>query len=256
MQIDQGLSGLTLGSKGKPDPTGVVTVRVGNEQNGGPQEFHVKRSVLCATSGFFKGSQNPAWSQPEGLNLVDDDPEIFKRYMEFLHTDRCFVGDAWEAGRWGEGFHTLVRLYVFGLRILDEEFQDEIMCKLCNSVDRCHPRPPFPDRETIALIYAETHTSAKIRPFIIDVVTWSLDGERDELVTLGPDLGDEFMADLIKGLLRYRDYYEADSNRIASGLPRRQPVDLPHLGIYPWHGLYMYTQYRRYRSPEYRENRL
>jgi hypothetical protein len=182
-----------------PDLTGeIITVRVGTQEKGGISVFSVHQNVLSSSSPFFQAANKPEWFNGDGIDLPEDDPEIFKMYLGYLYTGTCYVDE-----RYCVFYHTLAQAYVFGEKILDTEFQDSIMGLL---LSRCgYVNPLIPGKETIALIYDKTPHGSPARRFIVDLCTWSVPEDWDGLGTLAEDVGDEFVTDLLSSVLRHRE---------------------------------------------------
>ena len=101
-----------------------IKVRAGTDN---PVDFNVHEEVIRSSSNFFDKAMSAAWKEAkEGVvSLPEDEPEIFKLYLQWLYNDTipCEEKGPDHADH-VEEYLRLSKAYVLGDKLQDGDFQN------------------------------------------------------------------------------------------------------------------------------------
>ncbi|KAH7138018.1 hypothetical protein B0J11DRAFT_513407 [Dendryphion nanum] len=206
----------------------LITVIVGPDSDDNDEEskdlqdelqetFYVHQHAICAASPFFANAMKPEWASsrpdPRTITLPEDDPAAFSIYMSYLYAKELPILNESTAsqpttpeGKYRDidnGYHNLAYAYVLGERLMDPAFKNAIIDAY---VLYARGSPPakrcYPSNEEIRILYEGTHEDSPIRKLLIDI--WTARGKW-EWVQMDPDLPNEFLMEVTKGLLKSRE---------------------------------------------------
>ena len=163
--------------------------------------------MLRKASKFFDAALKKEWKEGEKriVTLPDDNPDSVYAYIQWLYGRKLFVKTTNNQGE--PIFEPLATLYVLGEKLLDGDFQDNVLSKLF--------APTFaedsfwPGDKATSIIYRGTPPSSPARRLFVD--SWARFGfsrwiERDKDGRW--EVHDEFKTDLIEALLKNRSVNE------------------------------------------------
>ncbi|KAF7682229.1 hypothetical protein GT037_001205, partial [Alternaria burnsii] len=113
-----------------PDLSGeTIVVQVGNEV------IHVHECLISSSSEFFKNATKPEWrTESRPIDLSDEQPDIFKRYCQWLYTGFIAPGPPGPPAE--SSFRCLAYMYVLGEKIIDYEFQNAVIQAMMSDISR------------------------------------------------------------------------------------------------------------------------
>lgn len=117
----------------------IVTIKAGS--GGRTQDFHVHEDVIKDGSSFFRAAFDRKWREGQSriLELPDDKPATVFGYLEWLYSGQVKFEAQQElsSGERGIQDNDLSRMYVFGKKLQDDAFCDEVMKRSLMAVTRC-----------------------------------------------------------------------------------------------------------------------
>lgn len=160
----------------------------------------VHKSLITEDSKFFCSVVKSVWNksgeaQPT-VDLTDEDPEIFKIYMEFLYGDLVHINV--KADRNAE-YKTLFKAYVFGEKIMSNNFQNAVM----SAIIKFKATGKFPDFHLAPIVYRGTPANSPLRKLLLDFVAKRAQNTWNVQELYGLDCP-EFLSDVIVALLNER----------------------------------------------------
>ncbi|GME38523.1 BTB/POZ domain containing protein [Neofusicoccum parvum] len=166
-----------------------VIVEVGSSHT----EFSVDEVRLAKYSGFFMGAMNGHFmeSKTRMIPLHEDDPDIFKHLVDWVHTGKLDRRDENAEGarkhkeidgksvrsededeQLLRGVQELFRLWILGDKLQMPEIQNAITRELIDMATRdgrtC-TRIQIPDNETLELVYDNSLDTSPLRSLAIDM---------------------------------------------------------------------------------------
>ncbi|KAJ4300774.1 hypothetical protein N0V90_002862 [Kalmusia sp. IMI 367209] len=140
----------------------MLKLAVGPADTDGSKAIFVHENVLCATSAFFKNAIKSVWKElreePETINLFDDNFEIVNAYIHWLYFQKLPIPD-------DEYFIFLARAYVFGEKIMDISFKNDLMAGM---IALCNKSNKFPSK-VMNIIYEGTIGGSPMRRLLVDI---------------------------------------------------------------------------------------
>ncbi|EMD61121.1 hypothetical protein GGP41_010024 [Bipolaris sorokiniana] len=133
----------------------IITLNVKNSA-GGTESFHVHQGVLCKSSKFFQNAMKQEWTRlkdkPSVIDLPDECTETVKIYIEWLYLDKNPIkrhkkGKEMQAGDSEKIYVLLAKAYVFGEKIIDPKYKNEMLINI----------------ESISIIYKGTPSNSPLR---------------------------------------------------------------------------------------------
>lgn len=152
--------------------------------------FRVHENVL-RQSPFFANALKPEWVLARGgkpIDLEEENPDTFAAYVQWLYShqvDHQYPDEV----EWA-------KKYVFGEKMMDREFQDDVMNAMLGTwIDKGE----FPaDVEMISTIYNGTPEGSPVRKLLVDFWRYA-DNAKDGFVRL--DYARKAPADFVSDLL-------------------------------------------------------
>lgn len=189
-----------------------VIVRVGSVTNS--EDFHVHEQRLAASSPYFEAAFDKHYKDgAEGapLELPDDDPTTFQLYAHYVY-DKSSIRDLDLSTDMRhtvyDTFLDLLQAYIFGEKVQNSGFQNEVMNRILKCMRDMHNPPtgqkPAPTehivRPLIELLYPSLPPDAIGRGLAVEtfIVLWS---HSDKLQTFVPDLSRELLTEIAEMLL-------------------------------------------------------
>jgi hypothetical protein len=203
-----------------------IIVRVGGLTNS--QDFHVHPARLAATSPYFAGLLDEHIEDDAPLELPQDDPIVFQLYAHYMYDKRSVASldlstsnaalDSPSAAY--DTYIDLLQAYIFGEKIQDPDFSDEIMNRILQCIGNMHnsktsPKsvdddndddlPPSSSSENIVrplveLLYPSLPPDSIGRGLVVEtfIVLWS---HSDMLQNFVPHLSRELLTEIAEMLL-------------------------------------------------------
>ncbi|KAF2167853.1 hypothetical protein M409DRAFT_22000 [Zasmidium cellare ATCC 36951] len=187
----------------------VISIVVGTEAQ---ETFTVHETVLSERSGFFKAAISKRW-RPGGdgkIYLPEDDPSAAGAYFEWLYSSKIASKDdrpepvtKVEQADMRAEFELLVQMYVFGEKVLDDDFCNAVLSamllKMENDDAKCIW---YPHRNAIRILYEGTSQDCPARKMMVKLyadsgyVAWFMEDDVSD--------SEEFLRDLCMELLNRR----------------------------------------------------
>jgi hypothetical protein len=147
---------------------------------GGDHEvFGVHQGLLCRSSSLLKNAMKPEWQDkredPACFDLTQDEPEPVALYVRWLYHSEVQIKLP-KAGSYNRDkaspelqrtYISLAQAYVFGERIIDIKYKNEIMLRLLE-VEQASGWTPGP--EAAAIIYEGSPARSPMRRLISDLI--------------------------------------------------------------------------------------
>ncbi|EUC35097.1 hypothetical protein COCCADRAFT_91597, partial [Bipolaris zeicola 26-R-13] len=155
----------------------IITLKVKNTA-GGTDNIHVHQSVLCQSSSFFQNAMKKEWAgskdKPHVINLPEDCTETVKIYIEWLYsneipaklymTHKANKSNGEQEAREAEkNFIVLAKAYIFGEKIIDSVFTEEVSEKMQEILATSMG---WPTAECVKMIYEWTPSNSPLRRLI------------------------------------------------------------------------------------------
>ncbi|KAF2660686.1 hypothetical protein K491DRAFT_571812, partial [Lophiostoma macrostomum CBS 122681] len=91
------------------------------------ETFHVHKTLVCTASKFFANATKPGWQnnetgKPKPIDLSDEEPAIFKVFVQWLYGRTIAISLLQLGVSIG-----LARAYVLGEMLIAEAFQDDVL---------------------------------------------------------------------------------------------------------------------------------
>lgn len=118
------------------------------------------------SSPFFRAALDKKWQEGvQGLiKLPDDSVEVVTAYLDWLYTKKLEFSQ--EGTAQGAFWEHLARLYVFGEKIQDDAFCDQVLQAIVLRADGDDNSTPT--YAAIGIFYGSTTENAPIRQFIVE----------------------------------------------------------------------------------------
>ena len=133
----------------------------------GPEavNFGVHKGLLCRESAYFRSCFNGTFMEArEGrVTLEDEDPEVFKRFNEWLYTGKVLYDDETYEN---VSFTPLLDLYVFAERRLMPRLQNACIDAL---ISKNKESPHLPPGLAIQYVWDHTFVSSPMRRLLVDL---------------------------------------------------------------------------------------
>jgi hypothetical protein len=147
------------------------------------QAFYAHKSVFCKSAIFFQNTTNPEWAglDPRPIDLTDEDPEIFQRYLQWLYSGQVAVA-LWNSEALGAGdsdkeeicIHSLAACYVWGEKLMNTRYQDAVINP---NIFAEREKGGAPGAASIQLAYSGTTASSPLCRLLVDFYAWDPDEE-------------------------------------------------------------------------------
>jgi len=176
--------------------------------------FYVDHSALVDQKGFFEAALKKEWKEGQErlIELPEDDPHVFGIYARWLYTD--WISCASDADP--KGLSVLPKLYVLAEKMLDWQFQDQVMDSfIVASFENTSETSSaggliLPDVHTIDYICEHAPVKSSLRQFVFDMILGYADFEGKGCLTLLREVNREFLLDVTTGLLKLHKLTDDD----------------------------------------------
>ena len=160
-------------------------------------------TLLRRNSSFLQEAldKKPIEGQTHKVYLPDHDPDVVYAYIQWLYS-RCFSSDITHDADGYPIFHKLASLYVLGVKLLDRDFQDNVLNAMISHGRENRDYPPV---IAINIIYESTSEDSPARQMLID--SWVAEGEGHWVDAFDKKSGavhSDFKDDLIRALLAWK----------------------------------------------------
>ena len=133
----------------------------------GPEavNFGIHKGLLCRESAYFRSCFNSTFMEArEGrVTLEDEDPEVFKRFNEWLYTGKVLYDDETYENI---SFAPLLDLYVFAERRLMPRLQNACIDAL---ISKDKESPHLPPALPVQHVWDHTSVSSPMRRLLVDL---------------------------------------------------------------------------------------
>ena len=159
--------------------------------------------------------------------MPEDDPSLFKIYVQWLYTDKIFTKTN---DKWGSlDYERLGHLYCLGEKLIDKQFQNRVIDALVTGTREEFPREEggittrYPTKESVDAVYKGTPIGSPARRLMVDL---HVRHGAQEWIANDTMQNVEFLVDLTRALLgtrvfpdgRAREYAELDKK--TSSIPK------------------------------------
>lgn len=171
----------------------MVTFQVGGERG---EKFSVHESVIVHRSEFVRLSLQGDWKEAKErvIPLSDDDPAMFALYQHFLYSGAIYTKGLDTGTHTSNEYELLVKMYVFGEKILDSGFKDATIDAM---IDKMRTNECFDTRLT-DLVYDGTPEGSPLRRLWLEVYYWAGKAEWLDENCVGAPVNSEFLCDFSK----------------------------------------------------------
>jgi hypothetical protein len=148
-----------------------------DSENDDSRIFYAHKSVLCQSSGFFKAATKLEWksTEPRTIDLSDEDPKVFRMYLQWLYTQKvAFLAPTGKTND-GEAYHVsaepLIDSYLIGEKLIDPTYQNAVIKALMRGIHEKFVQ--FPSDEIIRHAYQYTTQRSPLRKRLVDFHVWA-----------------------------------------------------------------------------------
>lgn len=171
------------------DFSDTFVVYVGAERN-----QHLVHEAFALTSGFFAAAISGKWEEvnTNGVALPDQEPNLFKVYLEWLYT-KAFTTDNDDSRTPPNVLLRLSKLYILGQYLLDFSFRNSV-------VDRVYEehRHLLPELEEIEDVWRATPEGTSMRRII--AAMWAMSVREKDIAHFVNSLQPDIFTDLVRQL--------------------------------------------------------
>jgi hypothetical protein len=190
----------------------IVKVQVGSGSNE-LQEFHVHSALICQTSQYFINALRGTWveSETRSVCLLGHNVEVFRIYLTWLYNKsfgssvvaKAKVPKSYKT-RWTTSARTqlLIESHLLGEYILDLAFTDVVMDMLVLKTAK-YSTSLYPLPGQVYYVWNRTGEGSKLRQLFVDLYVQHA-GVEFVQEEAGVDLPDEFLVEVVIGLLKAR----------------------------------------------------
>ena len=176
--------------------------------------FYVDHGALIGQGGFFEAALKKEWKEgQEGLiELPEDDPHVFGIYARWIYTG--WISPTTDVDP--RGLLVLPKLYVLAEKMLDWEFQDQVMDSfIVTSFENTSETSSaggliLPDVHTIDYICEYAPAKSSLRRFVLDMILGYADFEGKGCLTVLREVNREFLVDVTTVLLKLHKLTDDD----------------------------------------------
>ncbi|KAF1843670.1 uncharacterized protein K460DRAFT_357369 [Cucurbitaria berberidis CBS 394.84] len=181
----------------------MITITVGTGAEA--VKFPVHEAVARKSSAFLDNAMKPEWASPKAdprdIQLVDEDPELFKVYLHWLYFKNMPTVYAGSKGKnYNHEYVLLCRCYIMGEKLMDVGFKNAMLDALVGAMENT-PRL-VPGLTAINIIYAGTLGGSPARRFLVDI--WVKMADESWLDYLTAALPHAFVLEFSRVLLQSR----------------------------------------------------
>ncbi|KAL6705329.1 hypothetical protein ACN47E_007139 [Coniothyrium glycines] len=177
----------------------------------GGRVFHVHAALINKTSEFFKAASKAEWrtdpSKP--IELADETPENFEKYCQWLYTKMV----SFKNPSLPNAFYNPVELYILGEKIMDQQFQDDVIdAMIAERITNSQSSKFYakcPDLQSIKFLYDGTPGVSPMKRLIVDLWAYYMTHDFPDVEKLTDDAHKPFLADLLPVLIRSRLVHDA-----------------------------------------------
>lgn len=166
-----------------------------------PRIIYVHEHVPRATSQFFKNATKSVWENirdgPSTIDLSDDDFEVVHAYINWLYTGNVPIQEGLLPG---DILTFLVHMYVFGEKIMDVKFKNEIIDHIIAAQKQTNISPGW---KQLNEIYTGTVDGSAARRLLVDFVV-NLAHDSDEWKAAIINFSEAVMADVLVAMVEAR----------------------------------------------------
>jgi hypothetical protein len=104
----------------------VIVFLVGTEV---PRRFTIHEGLIRTRSDFVQLALRGEWKEARErtIPLPEDDPDVFSVYQQFLYGGLIYTSYKNAPSRPDDEYKVLVKAYILGEKIMDQEFKDSIV---------------------------------------------------------------------------------------------------------------------------------
>ncbi|KAL9095494.1 MAG: hypothetical protein Q9165_002365 [Trypethelium subeluteriae] len=179
-----------------------ITVLVGLKA----QKFIIHENALRSKSPFFEAALSKPWAEARErrVTLPEDDPEVFKLYVQWLYTDRihCSTPPGNNSKGWDfiHEMDLIIKAYCLGEKLQDVAFKDSLIDSFIalRSLEKDMWLPHLPITK---FLWENTPKGSSMRRLVVDYYVWLHAADATQ-VKQSDCL--EFLQDFVAGLLQHR----------------------------------------------------
>ncbi|KAK1812880.1 hypothetical protein LTR12_012764 [Friedmanniomyces endolithicus] len=175
----------------------------------GPDEvvFHIHEKLLRSKAAFFEAALGKEWKegQDRAVELMDDDPDAFGGYAEWLYTGKLAVIES--DGK--TDFDLLSSMFGLGEKIIDDRFQNCVIDAFVAGTRVATPNSTgglnyiYPGYHTVDSLYKVTPKGSPARRLMVEMYALQA-GDGFINVEHPEENNHEFLVDLASSLLKNR----------------------------------------------------
>jgi hypothetical protein len=181
----------------------LITVSVGPTNT----TFSIHEAIIRKSSEFFDDAMKPeeasTRSDPRVINLSNEDPEIFKIYLNWLYckTLPTVVASKEESESEPESEYILLsKSYVMGERLMDTGFKDALLDAFADCVENQPTSDArIPGSNPINIIYVGTKEKSPARQLLVSM--WVFYADKDWAEYVNDNLPHAFVLDFSRAII-------------------------------------------------------
>ncbi|KAG9202235.1 hypothetical protein G6514_004673 [Epicoccum nigrum] len=168
------------------------------------QNFTMHQDLISTRSEFFAKALRGDWKEAQERTVVlpDDEPEVFRLYLQFLYTGQVALNSVARGG----AYVVLSKLYVLAEKLIDETAKTALLAALSKRDGKHDSQGVLhcPGFESINIIYNGTPDDSAARECVVDLYTKSaVKSLVLDLFSSTQRLPHDFLSDLIKSVVNF-----------------------------------------------------
>ncbi|KAF2167902.1 hypothetical protein M409DRAFT_22049 [Zasmidium cellare ATCC 36951] len=137
------------------------------------ETFHVHEEIIKERSEYFRAAFDRRWKEGKAreIEMQEELPDTIASYLEYIYGGSVSSTSDRDNAHRVEVSVRLLRLYVFGEKIQDDDFCDAVLSMLATRCDEkdSDERRWYPINEAVHLLYAGTPSGSPARSFLVDM---------------------------------------------------------------------------------------
>lgn len=174
----------------------IIKLVVGSEK----AILSVHAGVLSASSAFFENALKPSWMASDTIELSDDSVDAVTLYVSWAYQKAIYVPDngTRDAHFFNKLTSVLVHAYIFGEKVTDVEFKNDVLGDLILALDEFNTYPPT---TLMILAYEKTPSESPLRRLIADFSAYTAHEKVTSLFNAYPK---ELLFDIVETMAKVR----------------------------------------------------
>jgi hypothetical protein len=177
----------------------VIVFLVGTEV---PRRFTIHEGLIRTRSDFVQLALRGEWKEARErtIPLPEDDPDVFSVYQQFLYGGLIYTSYKNAPSRPDDEYKVLVKAYILGEKIMDQEFKDSIVDAI---IEKLRTLRRF-DTQLTDLVSDNTPFASPLRRLWMDAYYHFGSSEWLDSSLAGSPINAEFMAEFSRHQMQSR----------------------------------------------------